>query len=258
MPLQDDTALRNSLAFFCILFSATGGSAEPACLGTRPQKTATDIQVTAPLSLQSGALHYRLAGLHPFAGEDGEALAASLRERVTGVTPNIVILSQQDRYGRPLVHLVAGDKLVAEDLVREGLARANGEDGDPCAASIRVAERNAMVRGAGLWTNHVIEARDATRLSGVSGTWVAVTGLVRSVRQRGRITYINFGGPREGALTAVVFEKNRARLQQAGVETEALKGQKVLVSGPLTQRSGPQIVIDTADQIAVLKSLDGR
>ncbi len=229
---------------------AGSAAAQPACLAGLPHEPAGLLAVEVPLTLQRGAEALRLTGLAPFAGDEGVALADTLRAQ-TGEGLFVTRLPLSDRYGRPLVHLWRGETLVAAALVRQGLARALSEPSDPCAASLRVAEGEALVSAAGLWAGKVVEARDSRRLTAQTGRFAAVSGVVQSVRSLKTITYVNFGRRGENALTAVLRTRGMERLRKAGVETAALKGQKVLVSGVVVWRNGPQIVIETAEQLVV-------
>jgi micrococcal nuclease len=91
-----------------------------------------------------------MAGPQPF----GEAAATRLADLVAG---RVVALETDatptDHYGRLLRHVWLGGTLVAEVLVREGLARAMSIPPDVRHAErLRAAEADARAAGHGLWS----------------------------------------------------------------------------------------------------------
>ncbi len=92
---------------------------------------------------------------------------------------------------------------------------------------------------------------DRAGLEANVGNEVLVTGTIRNVGNTndGKITFLNFGGPRDNAFVAVVFEKHYGAFPNGFSE---LRGQTVTVRGVLEffRNEQPQIRVETADQIS--------
>jgi endonuclease YncB( thermonuclease family) len=93
-----------------------------------------------------------------------EEFAAEVRTELRTLTNGAMLMIELDKRrmdgsGSALAHLYAGEHLVAEQLVRKGLARYEAYPGDNLAIGRRLAEAQDAARreGRGLWATLEIE-----------------------------------------------------------------------------------------------------
>lgn len=113
-------------------------------------------------------------------------------------------------------------------------------------------------------TQHtVIEATDKAAIAEHMGEEVVVVGEVSSAAwsASGKVMNVEFKGAEESRLLAVVFERNRQRMDEAfnGDVAKALTGAKVRLMGRLAEYGGrneewkgrPQIIIERTSQVTI-------
>lgn len=95
-----------------------------------------------------------------------------------------------------------------------------------------------------------LAADDRAALEENIGNEVLVTGTIRNIGNTsdGRITFLNFGGPRDNGFVAVIFERYYSAFPNGFSE---FRGQVVTVRGVLEyfRNQQPQIRVETANQI---------
>lgn len=115
-------------------------------------------------------------------------------------------------------------------------------------------------------TQHaVVDATDKAALAAHLGQFVVVVGEVSSAEwsSTGKVMNIDFKGAEESRLLAVVFERNRARLDEMfnGDLAKSLRGAKVRLNGRLEEYGGrvesfkgrPQLILDRSSQITIVE-----
>ena len=141
--------------------------------------------------------------------------------------------------------------------LRSGVvATASVEPGQTPAAS---APRDPTTQHA------VLDATDKAAIAEHMGQFVVVVGEVSVAEwsKSGKVMNIDFKGAEESRLLAVVFDRNKARLDEmfGGDLAKALTGAKVRINGKLEEYGGkaeafkgrPQIIIDRSSQITIVE-----
>lgn len=158
----------------------------------------------------------------------------------------------RDDYGRTLAFVRKGNVDVGEQLLRQGLARTLfiGLCGRAAARGYRTVERGAFHAGLGIWSlqdPRRVGHRDAGRYIGLL---MSVTGKVVTFHEGPKAFHLNFGKDYRTDFTAVIFRKDLSRLLQEGLlPLKEYGGQFVEVTGILEEYKGPQIMVESADQL---------
>ena len=112
----------------------------------------------------------------------------------------------------------------------------------------------------------LIDATDKAALDAAIGKDVVVQGIVASAAWSGTgsVMTIEFKNARTSRFTAVIFQRNRAKIDDgfAGDVTKALAGAKVRIRGKLemyapasdSSAAHPEIIITLGDQITILEA----
>ncbi len=205
-----------------------------------------------------GGEHVRYIGVD--APERGEPLygeAKEFQEKVLlGGRARIEVCEAEprDAYGRTLAFVHKGNMDVGKHLLRYGLARTLfvGPCGRAVARGYRAAEREAFRAGLGIWSlqdPRRVGHKDAGRYI---GCLMSVTGEVKDVHEGPKAFHLNFGRDFRTDFTAVIFRKDLARLVGEGMQTvTGYKGRRVEVTGTLKDYQGPEIIVESADQIVL-------
>lgn len=217
-----------------------------ACAPERVEPVA-GLRADRPLTL--AAPDGRRIRLVALAGEAAVPAAAVAR---------IAILGPADRHERlPVLALGASGPIEAE-ILRDGAARLTPTRLVPrdCWRLLEAAETQAVVARRGIWATpqSVLDTSDAEALKAAEGRFVVATGRVRSVRTVNRITYINFGPPRTGALTVTIHERDMPAFREFGLEPAAIRGHMVRVRGVVTIRRGPFIAAAMPEAVTIAEA----
>ena len=158
-----------------------------------------------------------------------------------------------DKYGRLLAFVEVDERDVGIELLKQGLARTLFIG--PCAVSREEAykrlERNAFLAGRGMWSFYKPRQVAHKEAGKFIGKLMSVTGRVQNVFVGPTAVHLNFGSDYRSDFTAVIFRKNLSRLSHQGLQMPVTryKGLEVEVTGIIKDYNGPEIVIDSADQI---------
>lgn len=178
-----------------------------------------------------------------------------------GAITAVGLLAGPDRHERlPVVAFTAAGPLEVA-LLREGLARLTLSRLVPqdCWRLMEAAETEAVGARRGIWATagSLLEATDADAMRRAEGRFAVAIGRVRSVRTVNRITYVNFGPPRSGALTVTIREQDMAAFRAAGLEPAAIRGHMLRVRGVVTIRRGPFIAAAMPEAITIAEASRG-
>ena len=200
-----------------------------------------------------------------YIGIDTPELGEPFFEQATGLQNKLVLGSRvridacreepRDDYGRTLAFVRKGNVDIGEQLVRQGLARTllMGPCGRAVARGYRSLERGAFRAGLGIWSlqnPRRVGHRDADRYIGLL---MSVTGRVVDVHEGPKAFHLNFGKDFRTDFTAVIFRKDLSRLLREGLHPlKAYDGQFVEATGILKEYNGPEIIIESADQLVLL------
>jgi len=158
-----------------------------------------------------------------------------------------------DKFGRTRAFVRAGGKLVNAELVGRGLARTLFMSGcaDGVAADFVLREIEAWRDRLGIWSGADLEPIDHTETGAHIGALRAVTGRVLEVSPGRKVTFINFSEDYRNDFTAVVFPRGMARFKARGIDPgSTYTGRRVRVTGRIGLHNGPQIIVETPEQIS--------
>lgn len=170
----------------------------------------------------------------------------------------VAILGGADRHDRLPVIALGAEGPVEAGLLREGAARLTLSRLVPrdCWRLMEAAETEAVTARRGIWAtaDAILDTNDAEALKAADGRFVVATGRVRSVRNVNRITYVNFGPPRSGALTVTIHDRDMPAFREAGLEPAAIRGHMLRVRGTVTIRRSPFIAAAMPEAITIAQA----
>jgi endonuclease YncB( thermonuclease family) len=200
----------------------------------------------------------RLSGLAPLHGKDAEQAAAALAAIVIGRAVSLHGYDDApDRYGRQRAWVFRegdADPLQAT-LIAAGAGIRDGAPSEPeCHRSLESAENAARQARLGLWgaSNFPKSAESPDDISTEIGHFSVIEGRVRSVRQAGGVTYLNFGRRWIEGFAVMVPARAVAAFETAGLALKGLEGKRLRARGYVTKRGGPRIEARSPEQVEVL------
>jgi hypothetical protein len=129
---------------------------------------------------------------------------------------------------------------------------------EPPAACLRfLLGREDLARraGRGTWEDAATAIRpadDPQAILAEVGRFALVEGMVASVGERKRVTYLNFGTEWTRDFTVTILNNSRTRLARAGLVLADLKGKRIRVRGLVEDNRGPLIEVIASEQIEVV------
>jgi endonuclease YncB( thermonuclease family) len=222
----------------------------------------TGLDPHGDLALASGLL-VRLAGIRlPDEPALRQAATDWLRDRA-GRKVQLFASPGRDRWNRAqgrVLLLEDQPRDLAEALVAAGLGLADPSAADlPCQAVLLAAEGAARERGLGVWAEDrykPLPVGQIDRLREHVGRFVLVEGRIRSVGERQRWTYLNFGTDWASDFTIIIPKKAWDLMADKGLTAATLTGRRIRARGLLEERQGPSLTIALPDMIENLN--DGR
>lgn len=169
--------------------------------------------------------------------------------------------STRDRWDRVPVRIRSHGSGAALDwahgLVEAGLAMVDaGPDGPFCQPELLALEETARERRLGLWAEDrykPLGVNQSERLQARVGTFVLVEGRVRSIGERKRRIYLNFGGLWAEDFTIIIPRTIWKQMSDRGMGAEALKGRWIRARGILQPWQGTAFSIGVPDMIERLE-----
>jgi len=197
----------------------------------------------------------RLSGIEPTATTK-QALASLLVGR------DVTLRSADDtpdRYGRQggLVFIGEGDTPVQAMLLARGEAIVSAEIADKdCAAALMSSEAEARRQKKGNWADlsAIKNAESPDDILAGIGHFVVVEGKVRSVRQAGAMTYLNFGRNWTRGFAVTISRRALPAFENAGVVLKSLENRRIRVRGWVEGNTGPRIDVLRAGQVELLSA----
>lgn len=175
------------------------------------------------------------------------------------VSARLAVRKDADRYGAYAAHVFDKEGWVQGRLVEAGLALIMAGSAPPaCLSALREAEGKAIKFRRGLWKQPAFRLKswDVEAMAPYRGQLVVVTGKVRSVGDRTRRLYLNFGQNWAQDFTVLVVKTGRGAFKErdggALARLLAAKGKTVRVRGVLEERQGPLIRLADEAQIDIL------
>jgi endonuclease YncB( thermonuclease family) len=151
-----------------------------------------------------------------------------------------------DRYGRQPA-LVFADSMEASVqglLLAQGEALVSASIADKaCATELAAAEAAARLAKRGLWADPAVikNAESPGELLARIGQFTVVEGKVRSVRQAGAVTYINFGRRWTRDFAVTISRRMVPAFEAAGIDLKSLENKRIRVRGWIEARGGPRL-----------------
>jgi len=239
-------------------------NAAETCLGEATPVEASGVADPRTLLLADGRL-LRLAGIEPIAllltdmARAETALSDRLSALAGGRALHAQILSAEpDRYGRVPALIAAGDALLQETLLREGLAVAF-PTGDPlpCFDRLLAAEAEARRGRRGFWNEVTIPRAGSDALRERIGRFAILEGLLISVGNRRARSYLNFGR-RWSTDTTVEIDARHREAFGGEARLAELAGHRLRLRGFLEEKGGPMMVVASPMQIEILENAGPR
>ncbi len=165
----------------------------------------------------------------------------------------------RDGYGRTLAFVHKGNVDVGEQLLRYGYARTLfiGRCGRAVARRYRKIEVGAFLVGLGVWSLQDTRQVDHSDAGRYIGCLMSVTGEVVNVHAGPKAFHLNFGKDHRTDFTAVIFRKDLARLVEEGLHAvTGYEGRLVKVTGILKEYDGPEIIVESGDQLVLTPRTD--
>jgi micrococcal nuclease len=197
-----------------------------------------------------------------YLGVDAPEIGEPFYEEAKGLQKRVVLGSQvrivpceeepRDGYGRTLAFVRKGSVDVGEQLLRQGLARTLfvGPCGKAVSRSYGRLERGAFHAGRGIWSSQDPRRIAHTEAGRYVGCLMTVTGRVVDVHGGPRAFHLNFGPDYRTDFTAVIFRRDLARLIKEGLyPVTEYQGKFVEVTGLLKEYNGPEIIVESTDQL---------
>jgi len=197
----------------------------------------------------------RLSGIEPTATTK-QALASLLVGR------DVTLRSADDtpdRYGRQggLVFIGESDTPVQAKLLAQGEAIVSAEIADKdCAAALMSSEAEARRQKKGNWADlsAIKNAESPDDILAGIGHFVVVEGKVRSVRQAGAMTYLNFGRNWTRGFAVTISRRALPAFENAGVAIKSLENRRIRVRGWVEGNTGPRIDVRLVGQVELLSA----
>ncbi|RKE70432.1 thermonuclease family protein [Pseudorhodoplanes sinuspersici] len=243
--------------FAIVLLTANGTAASEAgsACGSAALGKARVVAIpdSRTVGLDDGRL-VKLAGIEWTVSPD--TAKATLSELMLDQPISLKGTATPDRYGR--IHAfpsVSGSETpVQYALLERGMAVMGGRPGDKaCVDALLGRERAARAARLGLWNSgerqHSADAPNMVLRD--RGQFAIVSGRVLSVRESGRLIYVNFGRRWSEDFTVTIAKRNEPTFTQGGLAPKSLSGRDVRVRGFVEERSGPWIEATRPEQFEV-------
>jgi micrococcal nuclease len=228
--------------------------------GAEERTTAVKKVIDGDTIVVGGDERIRYLGVDtPEIGEPFYEQAKGFQERVAlGSHVRIVPCKEEpkDSYGRTLAFVYKGQVDVGEQLIREGIARTlfMGLCGRDVARAYRKVERGAFRAARGIWSLQDPREIGHAEAGRYIGLLMTVTGRVAQVHEGPRAFHLNFGPDYRTDFTAVVYRRELSRLIREGLyPMTEYEGKSVEVTGILKEYNGPEIIIESVDQLVQVR-----
>jgi endonuclease YncB( thermonuclease family) len=249
-------ALAAGAASLVVLITAARASATDCTLEQQGAGRVAAVVDVRSLRLDDGR-EIRLAGI-----ERGGADGASGRTALAAITAGREVTlhgedDSPDRYGRQgaIVFVAGSQQSVQDELLRRGEALAAIDIADKnCAAALAAAERAARDAKLGIWAQPSVikNAESSGDILAAIGRFAVIEGRVRSVRQAGSTTYLNFGQNWTRDFAATIPRRIIPAFESVSLGPKSLENRRIRVRGIVSSRGGPRIELLRVGQVEVL------
>ena len=185
---------------------------------------------------------------------DPEAYAEKAKEFNTKLVLNKMVriesdFDKKDKYERILAYVYdEKNEMINLKLIEEGLASMYTFHPNIKYFDVFLkAQKKAMYDEKGIWED--VKAISSNIAKNYIGKICKVKGVVSSVKVFPKITFINFSGEGKNGFKIVVFNENKRIIEKNGVKMKSLIGKDFVVIGKITDKGGPQIILDNSSQV---------
>ncbi|MXQ11245.1 thermonuclease family protein [Microvirga makkahensis] len=238
---------------------AAAGALAPACTNEVRQDRLAGLTAQGDLVLETELLA-KLSGIRlpdgpPYRQQALDWLKARIDQPLL-----VSVQGHRDRWDRRSLRarLAQGQGFdLGHGLVEAGLAVVDaGTDQVFCQPELLAFEETARERRLGLWADgryNPILAEQTERLKERVGSFAIVEGRVRSIGERKRRTYLNFGGHWAEDFTIIIPRQTWMRMAERGISANSLKGRILRARGILQSWQGTALTIDLPEMIEHLE-----
>lgn len=161
-------------------------------------------------------------------------------------------IRRKDHYGRLLGYCFVDDLFVNKELVRQGYAVLYTFVPNVKYVDLLVqAQKEAQAAGRGLWQDYKAIAPDQAH--DYIGKIHTVKGKVVSTYESDQVIFLNFGPNYREDFTVVIFRSTADFFTECQLKpVDFYQGRILEVTGLIQEHNGPQIVINTPDQIRII------
>lgn len=242
---------------FAVLLALPATAARAQCDGAAVRDTLLESGTFGEIRLASG----RVVTLGDVRVEGMDEAAQAFVSAHAGAPVELRLGDDEpDRWGRLRAGIVLSPETsrldLAHALVARGVAVVDSGAETLCDGSLLLREEQARRSRRGLWRDEdalPLAAEDSAALLARAGRFTIVEGEVRSVGERERRTYLDFGRSWDGGFTVIIPARLWSKVQAAGMEADTLKGRRIRVRGIMQEWRGPAIELTTVDFIEQLK-----
>jgi endonuclease YncB( thermonuclease family) len=254
----------SALAVLLGMPGASGAQAAPrggaSCETVQTTDRISFVNERGEIGLASGRLA-KLSGIRlADEGPERDRAVAWLKEAAGREVKVDAFGTGVDRWGRIAATLVlesdAGPIDLTRNLIAAGFALADaGEANTLCRTDLLPIEARAREAGLGLWSGDrykPLSADDPERLTSRIGQFTLIEGRIRSVGERRRRTYLNFGRDWTTDLTITIPQRTWDTLRSRSLTATALRGRRIRVRGIVEEWQGPAITLGAAELLEFL------
>jgi endonuclease YncB( thermonuclease family) len=243
------------LLIACALLATSPAAAVASACRFEPQGEGRVAEIVDGRSIRlDDGREVRLAGIEP-AATARQTLMTLLRGREVSLRGSD---DAPDRYGRQsaLVFLADSQEISVQALLlADGEALVSAEIADKdCAAALLATEAGARWLHKGTWADPaaIKNAESPDDILAGIGRFVVVEGKVRSVRQAGATTYLNFGRNWTRGFAVTISRRMLPAFESAGIALKSLENRRIRVRGWVEGNTGPRIDVLRVGQIELL------
>jgi micrococcal nuclease len=161
----------------------------------------------------------------------------------------------QDRQGRVLGELYAGDRWVQGELLKRGLARVAGTADDRTGLPQMLAlEKRARRAHRGLWGDDGFAIVAADQAAQHAGSFALVTGTVAGVVSNSDGVLLYFGAARHQGFVLSLAPDVVKLCRDNALDPASLQGKTVLTRGFVDGTRRPTIAVTYPEQIEILRA----
>jgi len=187
--------------------------------------------------------------------EKGEQWAKEARlwlvEQSLGREVTLEECAEKDKYGRTLALLDSSGRKLNLELADAGLAvpMLIPPCGNMVAEYVLEASASAFGQRRGIYGSERYDPVPHHMAEEILGERGVVFGKVVNIHRGKKAVHLNFGSDWKTDFTAVLFARGQSRYRSLGLDPGDLVGRNVYVLGKVEQYYGPQIVVNSPEQI---------